>query len=94
MISKLEPSQKLRLIRRVAEDLPIKAFLKKSRKPKSSYRAFGMWKDRKDMRDSVAWVRKWREKEDNLSLYTKNARHFKILPGLETKKLYLECELC
>jgi len=69
MINKLEPSQKLRLISRVAEDLSIKALLKKPRKPISFYKAFGMWKDRKDMKDSVVWVRKLREKEEKRSYY-------------------------
>ena len=69
MINKLEPSQKLRLISRVAEDLSIKALLKKPRKPISSYKAFGMWKDREDMKDSVAWVRKLREKEEKRSYH-------------------------
>jgi len=44
MINKLEPSQKLRLISRVAEDLSIKALLRKPRKPISSYKALGCGK--------------------------------------------------
>lgn len=37
----------------------------KEKKPLSSYEFVGMWKDREDMKDSVAWVKKLRREQWN-----------------------------
>ena len=37
------------------------AVAKEERKPLAAFRAFGMWADRKDMKDPSAWVRKIRK---------------------------------
>lgn len=45
---------------------PVKQLTMKTKKKKvdfSKLPAFGMWKDRKDMKDPAAWVRKIREME-------------------------------
>jgi len=49
----------------------------KEKKKKINFRklpAFGMWKDRKDMKDSAKWVRELRKKESmrSYSLYAKS----------------------
>lgn len=38
---------------------------KKKKRPLRDEPFFGMWKDREDMKDSVAWVRKIREEQWN-----------------------------
>ena len=44
---------------------------------------FGMWADREDMRDSVAWLRKEREKWQQ-----RFTRHFRMVPQLEISQPY------
>ena len=63
MIHQMDLKEQLLLIAKIAEGVSHKTFPKKPRKPISSYKAFGMWKDRKDMEDSIQWVRNLRERE-------------------------------
>jgi hypothetical protein len=64
MAGRLPVKDRLRVISKLAEDLATETPSKKRRKPITQYAAVGMWKDREDMKDSVAWVRALRAREE------------------------------
>lgn len=57
MAGRLSVKDRLRVISKLADELSTEALPKKPRKPITQYAFVGMWKDREDMKDSVAWVR-------------------------------------
>jgi hypothetical protein len=74
MIHQMDLKEQLLLIAKIAEGVSHKTFPKKPRKPISSYKAFGMWKDREDMKDAVSWVQELRKKEER-RIYTSERNH-------------------
>ena len=56
MIRQMDLKEQLLLIAKIAEGVSYKTFPRKPRKPISSYKAFGMWKDREDIKDAVSWI--------------------------------------
>jgi hypothetical protein len=70
LAGQLPVKDRLRVISKLADGLTTTPPPKKRRKPITQYAAVGMWKDREDMKDSVAWVRALRKQvsvavEDN-----------------------------
>lgn len=74
MIHQMDIKEQLLLIAKIAEGIPYTNSPKKPRKPISYYKAFGMWKNRKDMKDAVSWVQGLRRKEER-RIYTNERNH-------------------
>jgi hypothetical protein len=64
MADRLSVKDRLRVISTLADELSTESPLKRQRKPITEYEFVGMWRDREDMEDSVAWVRALREREE------------------------------
>jgi len=70
LIKKLDAAAQLRLISKVAEGLSVRTPpTKRLRKPITSYKFCGMWRNREDMKNSTEWVRALREKEERRSYH-------------------------
>jgi len=69
LIHQLDPKEQLLLISKIAEGISYKAFPKRPRKPVSSYKAFGIWRDRDEMKDSLTWIQELRRKEERRLSY-------------------------
>lgn len=74
MIHQMDRKEQLLLIAKIAEGISYTNSPKKPRKPISHYKAFGMWKDREDMKDAVSWVQGLRRKEER-RIYTNERNH-------------------
>ena len=65
----LKERERLRLISKIADELVDRKTIHKKRKPITEYKICGIWKDRKDMQDSVFWVSKLRREEERRSYH-------------------------
>lgn len=63
---KLSPAQRAKLVNVLSEDLEAESIrpVRKSSVPIHLSPGVGMWKDREDMKDSVAWVQELRRREE------------------------------
>ena len=63
---KLSPAKRAKLIALLSDDLESESIqpVRHSKRPLSKLAACGMWKDREDMKDSVAWVQELRRREE------------------------------
>jgi hypothetical protein len=68
---RLSPAQRAKLVSALSkepygDDLESESIqpVRRSKRPLTSLAAFGMWKDREDMKDSVAWVQELRRREE------------------------------
>ena len=63
---RLSPAQKAKLVSALSDDLESESIrpVRHSKRPLTELAACGMWKDREDMKDSVAWVQELRRREE------------------------------